>query len=160
MLRIWQPLAVGMVVVGMLGCSAGKHQNVRGHLWNKSNMAALFENCEDTKTTMRLPNGNTLYIFGKGADDTVETPVQSVPGHDLVMLSGDGKPAKIVKTTKRHMSGDKTATQERIVWVETDNCGNVLLAGCAGCTAEENQFLATAGETGQDQELLSSLLDE
>lgn len=108
---------------------------------------------------MTLPNGNELHIFGGGKDPRTATPVQSIPGHDLVMLSGDGRPAKMVKLSNHTPPSYSSKSQNRIVWIETTKAGDILLAGCSGCTAEEDQVLAKAGEEGTDQELLWGLLE-
>jgi len=162
MQRIWGALAIGSLLCGMVGCSLQQRQTAQTDKFHDKSLRSvrgLIETCGKPKTTMTLPNGNTLYIFGEGKDTTTETPVRSIPGHELVMLSGDGRPAKMVKTRNRHIQPRKKNPQDRIVWIETNKKGNILLAGCAGCTAEEDQVLAKAGQEGTDQELLSSLLE-
>ena len=160
MLRTWQPLAFGMVFVGMLGCSLQQSQLTHTRSWNKKDIEGLVEGCGETKTIMTLPNGNILYILGEGSDNATAMPVRSVPGHELAMLSEDGKPAKIVKMYNRNKPSNQGNSQKRIVWVETNESGNILLAGCDGCTTEESRVLAQAGQEGQDQELLSGLLGQ
>jgi hypothetical protein len=116
-----------------------------------SRVPYLVGNWFEPDTTMKLPNGNVLVIYGKGEDKTITTPVCSIPGHKLVMVSEPGQSSRIVKRTRTNVVSPPKENNARIVWVEIGGNGDILLAGCSGCTKEEKQVLADWAEGNSER---------
>lgn len=140
MTKTW---AAGMLLLAVVGCSAQKPLQREAALTGKqTEVDRLAQTWGEPNTVMTLTNGNMLYILGAGENKKTLTPVGAIPGHSLVMLSESGKPPRMVKDFRTGKSASEKAEASRIVWVETNPAGRVLLAGCSGCSEEEDRMLA------------------
>jgi hypothetical protein len=156
MTKTW---AAGILLLALAGCSQRHVDRDAALSERQTQVDRLAQTWGAPNTVMNLSNGNILYILGAGEDKRTATHVGAVPGHPLAMLSENGKPPRIVKDCGAARSASEKAAPSRIVWIETNPDGLVLLAGCSGCTDEEDRMLAMQVRREREEKALAKFTD-
>ena len=147
-LQLLKIIALSSVIIG---CSANHCQKPTPTTGHGRDVDRLFGTWGAPDTTIILPNGHELYIFGQGNRKTAVTPITSIPGHRLFTLAEEGKPTKIVRYTRDPRTPPSGKRRMRTVWFKADPTGNILLAGCDGCSEAEDRALAAWDEGPPDE---------
>lgn len=161
-MKITRLSALGVAFLSVAACSMHQHQG-GATATSTDKFQQVFGQWDHPNTTMTLPNGNVLYVFGKGESRAVWTPAASVPGQHLYTVAENGKPARAVvyHGDKKDITDRKNPdpARRRIVWIETDQKGIILLAACQGCTDEEQELLAALPK-GENVQLRAATVPE
>jgi hypothetical protein len=147
MSNIMKSTALGLVVTVIAACSAHQNQGVSSGM-HAGEFEREFGYWSNPDTTMKLPNGNVLYVFGQGQSQAVWTPAGSVPGQHFYTVTEEAKPARAVSRRDDDHLAKRGPTRSPIVWIEVTAAGTILLAGCDGCTEKERLALAALQEGG------------
>ncbi len=155
MANILKSLAAGVAFGLAAGCCAQEKTETASNGWQRGDAEILIGEWGPPDTTMKLPSGNLLYVYGEPQSERIMTPAASVPGQHLYTVTENGQTRYVAEVTDNHRPALDDNGRKPTMWFEATATGNILLAGCEGCSEEENRMLATFRD-GQGQLRASS----